>query len=110
MPEVLELAQLAQDDGVAEVDVGSGGIDAELDSKGLALRQLLLQPAFGERVHGVPGEEAGRFSRVFRHGLNARLPPRRRERRTQLSAASHTHSATRLRARVEALRAFRGPH
>ncbi len=64
-PQVLELAQLAQHDRVAEVDVGRGGIDAQLDPQRPPLGQLLLQPALGERVDGVAGEEAGLFARRY---------------------------------------------
>ena len=44
MAEVLELAQLAQGHGMADVQVRAGGVDAQLDVEGLALVQLLLQP------------------------------------------------------------------
>jgi len=33
MPQVLELAHLVQDDGVADVDVGRGRVQAQLDPK-----------------------------------------------------------------------------
>ena len=34
MAEILKLAQLVQDDGVAEVNVGRGRVEAELDASG----------------------------------------------------------------------------
>jgi hypothetical protein len=37
VPGVLKLAQLVEDDRVAEVDVRSRGVDAELDAQGAAL-------------------------------------------------------------------------
>ena len=58
--EVLELAQLAQHDGVAEVDVRRGRVDAELDPQRPAPRaELALERARRQRVDGVAGEEAG---------------------------------------------------
>ena len=51
MPELLELAQLAQDDGVAQMDVRRRGVDAELHAQRPALRELALQtpPPGGRR-------------------------------------------------------------
>ena len=51
VPEVLELAELAQGDGVAEVDADGGWVDAVLDPKGLALADRAFQLA-GELVAG----------------------------------------------------------
>ena len=48
MAHVLELAQLAQDDRVAEVDVGRGGVDAELHPQRPALAELPLEGALGQ--------------------------------------------------------------
>ena len=47
MAEVLELAHLAQRDGVAEMQVGAGGVDAELDVERDAALELLLESASG---------------------------------------------------------------
>ncbi len=47
--ELLEVAQLAHEDGVAEVQVGRGGVEAGLDAEGLAGGQRLLD-ALGEIV------------------------------------------------------------
>ena len=60
---VLELAQLAQDHGVAEVDVGRGRVDPELHPQRPALAQLALERALGQGVDGVAGEETGRLAR-----------------------------------------------
>ena len=53
MAQVLELAQLAQDDRVAEVDVRRGGIDPELDAERAALLELPARgrPRGGRRRH-----------------------------------------------------------
>ena len=36
MPQLLEVAHLPEDDGVAEVEVGGGGVEADLDPERLA--------------------------------------------------------------------------
>ena len=63
MAEVLELAQLLQDDRVAEVDVRRRGIEAELHAELAPLArgrlELALETALGQRVDGVSGEERG---------------------------------------------------
>ena len=60
MPGVLELAELVEDDGVAEVDVGGGGVDAELDAQRPALPlgkvELGLERAFGKHLDGADHE------------------------------------------------------
>lgn len=60
--EVLELAELAEDDGVAEVDVGCGGVHAELDAEGFAVAggffELMLQFGVGVGMLAA-GEELG---------------------------------------------------
>ena len=48
MAQVLELAQLLKDHGVAEVDVGRRGIDAELHPQRPALGELALEGAGGQ--------------------------------------------------------------
>jgi hypothetical protein len=55
---VLELAQLAEHDGVAEVDVGRRGVDAELDAQGAPELELALQLPLREHVDGV-AEQVG---------------------------------------------------
>ena len=50
MAGVLERAQLRQHDAVAEVDVGAGRVDAELEPQRAPLGELLGQPALGQRV------------------------------------------------------------
>ncbi len=64
---LLELAQLLQDDRVAEVDVGRGRVDPELDPQRPPGRELLLQHRRRQHVD--------RVARQVRHGPNARLPP-----------------------------------
>ena len=60
MAGVLELAQLVEDDRVAEMDVGSRGVDAELDAQRPALAlgevELRLERALGEHVDGADHE------------------------------------------------------
>src|SRR5206468_95305 len=43
MPELLEVLHLADDNGVAEVDVRGGGIEPDLDGDRLPARDLRLQ-------------------------------------------------------------------
>ena len=74
MAEVLELAQLAQDDGVAEVDVGRRRVEAELDAQRPSrARACAASAALGQAVDGVAGEEGGVAGRGSRHGANARV-------------------------------------
>ena len=72
--EVLELAQLAQHDRVAEVDVRRGGVDPELDPQGAAPRPAGARgrPRAGRRRRS--GEERA-CSRGEGPWPNARLPP-----------------------------------
>ena len=49
MAEVLELAQLLQDDGVAEVDVGRRRVQPELHAQRTARPELALELAAGRR-------------------------------------------------------------
>ena len=67
MAPVLELAQLVEDDGVAEVDVGGRRVDPELDPQRTQRCELLGEHAVGQHVD--------RVTRQVRHGRNARLPP-----------------------------------
>src|SRR5262249_48103768 len=63
VPEILELAQLLQDDGVAEVDVWRGRVQTELGPQlaplALGRFQAALQPAGGPRLRGVARGESG---------------------------------------------------
>ena len=52
-PALLELAQLLEHDGVAEVDVGRGRVDPELDPQRPARRELLLEPPLRQHVDRV---------------------------------------------------------
>ena len=59
--ELLEVAKLADEDGVAEVEVGGGGVKASLDAEGLAggdgLLDTLLEGVEGEDLGGAFGDE-----------------------------------------------------
>ena len=61
MAGVLELAQLLEHDGVAEVDVGGGRVDPELDAQRAALGDPPLEGAGGQAVDRVPGQVGGGF-------------------------------------------------
>ncbi len=72
MTRVLELAQLVEDHGVAEVQVRRRGIDAELDAQGpplpLGEGELLLQGAVGKDLDGAHHEvvDEARIDHVVR--------------------------------------------
>jgi hypothetical protein len=53
MSELLELAEFFEADGEAEVDVGSGGIDAEFDVEGASEAQFCQKFVFGEDFCGA---------------------------------------------------------
>ena len=55
--QVLELAHLAQRHGMAQVQVGAGGVDAELDVEGLALLKLLAKVGLGNDLRGARGDD-----------------------------------------------------
>ena len=54
--QVLELAHLAQGHGVAEVQVGGGGVHAQLDVEGRALLELLLELVERHDLHRAGGD------------------------------------------------------
>ena len=56
---VLELAQLAEHDRVAQMDVRGRRVDPELDAQRPAERQLALELALRKDVDGVGGEIHG---------------------------------------------------
>ena len=60
---VLELAQLLEHDGVAEVDVGGGRVEPELDPQRTAFGEPPLERSVGEAVDRVAGEMGGRAER-----------------------------------------------
>ena len=55
--QVLELTHLAQRHGVAQVQIGAGGVDAELDVEGLALLKLLAKVGLGNDLRGARGDD-----------------------------------------------------
>lgn len=57
MAGVLEVSKLSKDHGVAEVKVGPGWVDAQLDPKGTVQGQLLLKTVPWDDVGG-PGQQA----------------------------------------------------
>ncbi len=63
MAEVLELAQLLQHHGVAEVDVGRRRVQPQLDPQLASLLlgdlELARQAAFGQRLMGVAQQRGG---------------------------------------------------
>ena len=73
MAHVLEMLQLAQDNGVAQVNIGRGGIDAEIDAQRLAgLRGLLelgAQILFANDFRGAFAE----IGELFVDGFMARF-------------------------------------
>ena len=56
MPGVLEGAHALQRDPAADMDVGRGDVDAELDAQRPTERELALELALREHVDGVPGQ------------------------------------------------------
>ena len=66
MAELLEVLHLPDHDRVAEVDVGRGGIEADLDRQRLAARELRLQIVAFDEVDRPLAEEVELF--VESHG------------------------------------------
>src|SRR5206468_12794371 len=57
LAEILEQPQSAQHDGEAEVEVGRGGVDTELDPQRTAGRELLAELVCGDDVDGAGGQQ-----------------------------------------------------
>ena len=53
MPEVLKVFHLANQDGVAEVQIGRRGIEADLDGEWTTLRELVAQLAGADHIHAA---------------------------------------------------------
>src|SRR5205823_7447144 len=62
---VLELAQLSQDHGVTERQIGATGVDAQLHAKGSCGGELLLEPPLGPDLGRPAGQQR---ERVRGHG------------------------------------------
>ena len=58
MAELLELAQLAQHDREAEVDVGGGRVDPELDPERATGPELAAEVGLGDEVDGAGAQDA----------------------------------------------------
>ena len=58
MAQILELAHLAQRNGVAQVQVRTGGVDAELDVERHAALELLLEVGLGHDLGRAGGDDA----------------------------------------------------
>jgi hypothetical protein len=59
VPEILELAQLLQHDGVAQMQVRCRRVQTELDAQRRTGRQALLERTRREAVHGVASQLCG---------------------------------------------------
>ena len=68
MARILELAQLLEHDRVAEMHVGGGRVEAELDPQRAAFREPCRMRSAGQAVDRVAGEIGGRAS-GFRGGF-----------------------------------------
>ena len=56
--ELLELTELAQHDGEAEVDVGRGGVDPELGPERPAGPELAAEVGLGDEIDGAGAQDA----------------------------------------------------
>ena len=76
MAQVLQLAHLVQDHGVAEVQVGRGRVQAQLDAQWLAAllgaRQLLREFAFDEQLIDAALGDGQRFLHLVGEGQAGR--------------------------------------
>ena len=74
VPAVLELAQLAQDDRVAEVDVRRRRVEAELDAQRPRRRRACARrPPAGRQSTASRARKAASLAAGVRHGANARV-------------------------------------
>ncbi len=75
----LELAELLEDDDVAEVDVGGGRVDAELDPQRPPGSEPALELPGRQHIDRPEGQVGRRFAALeagFPHRRNARLTRR----------------------------------
>ena len=79
---VLELAQLLEHHGVAEVDVGGGRVEPELDAQRAALGEPPLECPGGQAIDRISGQVGGQARRRIRpSGPMLEWPPGRRRAR-----------------------------
>jgi hypothetical protein len=62
--EILKLAQLPQNNGVAEMNIGAGRINSEFDPQWPAKRELLAQVIFANDLRGTFPQLSERLSRL----------------------------------------------
>ena len=67
MSEFLEIAQLAQDNGVPKMDVRAGGIDAEFYPQRAIRPQFLRQFRFADDLRGAAGEPFKLIAHIHAH-------------------------------------------
>jgi hypothetical protein len=67
MSEFLEIAQLAQDNGVPKMDIRAGGIDAEFYSQRAIRAQFLCQFRFADDLRSAAGESCKLIAHVHAH-------------------------------------------
>ena len=64
--EILKLPELLQDDRVAEVNVGGGGVQPELDAQRAPLPELLEQRLLADDLHGAASQQGELLARAQR--------------------------------------------
>ena len=67
MSEFLEIAQLAQDNGVPKMDIRAGGIDAELYPQRAIRAQFLRQFRLADDLRGAAGESYKLIAHIHAH-------------------------------------------
>ena len=67
MSEFLEIAQLAQNNGVPKMDIRAGGINSELYPQRAIRAQLPRQFRFGDDLRGAAGELCKLIPHIHAH-------------------------------------------
>ena len=97
MTEILELAQLAQGNGVSDMDIGSSWVDAKLDVERFSALQLFEESAFGHDAIDATRNDMkllfcrkhmGTFPLYVRRDSSTVLYERNQARRDSLEATS----------------------